>query len=222
MSAPRLGSPGGAESDKRTPASEPAWLLPAYADARLRRRDLPDGGLERSHSYRTRAGVVDLVHRLAPALEPVELTELRIAVAVRVLLQVLQVQQLARDAGLVPLGVQARRSRARADGAWAAAARTGGSRAPVAECLDLGPVQPSGARPALDAGDGAQAGPSCPATSRWLRPRVRFCRRISWICRMESRSAAIPPLSASGRTARTSQRRCRRRPPPLGSRVAGS
>lgn len=44
----------------------------------------------------------------APVVEPlpVELAELGVTVAVGVLLQILQVQQLERDAGLVPLGVQ--------------------------------------------------------------------------------------------------------------------
>jgi hypothetical protein len=47
------------------------------------------------------AGVVDLAHRPAPAVEPlpVELAELGVAVAVGMLFQILQVQQLERDAG---------------------------------------------------------------------------------------------------------------------------
>jgi hypothetical protein len=40
--------------------------------------------------------------------QKVDLAELGVAVAVRVLLQVLQVQQLEGDAGLVPLHVQGR------------------------------------------------------------------------------------------------------------------
>jgi len=50
-----------------------------------------------------------------------------------------------------------------------------------------------------------------------FRPRVHFCRRISRICRMDSCSAAIAPLSVSGRTARwTIQRRY-----PSGTRPRG-
>src|SRR5262245_41228832 len=36
------------------------------------------------------------------------------------------------------------------------------------------------------------------ATARWLSPRAHFCRRISRICRMDSRSVAIAPLSSAG------------------------
>ena len=54
------------------------------------------------------AGAVDLAHRQAAALQPaaVELAELGVAVAVGMLLQVLEVEQLQGDAGLAPLGVQ--------------------------------------------------------------------------------------------------------------------
>ena len=79
------------------------------------------------------AGAVDLAHRQAPALEPaaVELAELGVAVAVRVLLEVLEVEQLEGDAGLAPLGMQGGAVGARRDAAWAAsAARTGAPPAP--------------------------------------------------------------------------------------------
>src|SRR5207245_10635295 len=36
------------------------------------------------------------------------------------------------------------------------------------------------------------------ATARWLSPKAHFWRRISRICRMDSRSAATAPLSAAG------------------------
>src|SRR5262245_5951711 len=36
------------------------------------------------------------------------------------------------------------------------------------------------------------------ATARWLSLRVHFCRRISRIWRMNSRSVAIAPLSSAG------------------------
>ena len=34
--------------------------------------------------------------------------------------------------------------------------------------------------------------------ARWLSPKARFCRRISRICRMDSRSVAIAPPSSAG------------------------
>lgn len=108
------------------------------------------------------AGVVDLAHRQAPAVKPapVELAELGVAVAVRVLLEVLQVEQFEGDAGLVPLGVQ---DRAVGDGPMMRGRRRRpvepGLQHLVAERLDLRPVEPGGAGPSLDAGDGPQAGP---------------------------------------------------------------
>ena len=79
------------------------------------------------------AGVVDLAHRQAPAVQPppVALAELGVAVAVGVLLQVLQMQQLEGDAGLAPLGMQRDAVGHRLGGAWAASGvRTGGPPAP--------------------------------------------------------------------------------------------
>ena len=105
------------------------------------------------------------VPRQASAVEPapIELAELGVAVAVGVLLQVLEVQQLEGDAGLAPLGVQGRavgdrpmlRRRCRRP-------VQAGLQRLVTERLDLQPVQPGGAGPALDAGDGPQAGPELP------------------------------------------------------------
>ena len=54
------------------------------------------------------AGAMDLAHRQAPALEPpaVDLAELGVAVAIRVLLEIFEMEQLESDAGPAPLGVQ--------------------------------------------------------------------------------------------------------------------
>ena len=108
------------------------------------------------------ASVVDLAHRQAPPLEPapVDLAELGVAVAVRMLLEILQVQQLEGDAGLVPFGVQ---DRAVGHGPMVRGRRRrpvqAGLQRLVAERLDLRPVEPGGAGSSLDAGDGPQAGP---------------------------------------------------------------
>src|SRR5437667_12735050 len=50
---------------------------------------------------------MDLAHRQAPAPEPaaVALTELRVAVAVGMLLEIFEVEQLEGDAGPAPLGM---------------------------------------------------------------------------------------------------------------------
>src|SRR6266576_2667627 len=54
------------------------------------------------------AGAMDLAHRQAAALEPapVDFAELGVAVAVRMLLEIFEMEQLERDAGLAPLGMQ--------------------------------------------------------------------------------------------------------------------
>ena len=54
------------------------------------------------------AGAVDLAHREPPAVEPaaVDLAELGVAVPVRMLLEIFQMEQLKGNAGLAPLGVQ--------------------------------------------------------------------------------------------------------------------
>jgi len=54
------------------------------------------------------AGAMDLAHRQAAAPEPaaVALAELGVAVAVRMLLEIFEMEQLEGDPGLAPLGVQ--------------------------------------------------------------------------------------------------------------------
>src|SRR6266446_9804189 len=54
------------------------------------------------------AGAMDLAHRQAAALEPapVDFAELGVAVAVRMLLEIFEMEQLEGDAGLAPLGMQ--------------------------------------------------------------------------------------------------------------------
>jgi len=51
---------------------------------------------------------MDLTHRQAPALEPaaVELTELGVAVAVRMVLEIFEMEQFQGDARLAPLAMQ--------------------------------------------------------------------------------------------------------------------
>src|SRR5437016_13202950 len=51
---------------------------------------------------------MDLAHRQAAALEPapVDFAELGVPVAVRMLLEIFEMEQLERDAGLAPLGMQ--------------------------------------------------------------------------------------------------------------------
>ena len=149
---------------------------------------------------------MDLSHRQPAALHPpaVDLAELCVAVAVWVPLHVLQVEQLEGHTGLAPLGMQ--------DGAVGPGARplAGNLGPPVqpacqgvlAQGLDVGPVQPGGAgrRSTPETAPNPTYRPC--ATSRWLRLRVHFCRRISRVCCMDSRSAAIAPLSVWERTVR--------------------
>ena len=91
---------------------------------------------------------------------PVALTELGVAIAVGVLLQVLQMQQLEGDAGLAPLGMQrdAVGHRSVVRGRRRRPVQAGLQRL-VTERLDLRPGQPGGAGSSLDARDGPQAGP---------------------------------------------------------------
>jgi len=65
------------------------------------------------------AGAMDLAHGEAPVREPpaVDLAILRVAVAVRVLLEVLEVEQLERDTGLATFAVDVRAIRPRPRGA---------------------------------------------------------------------------------------------------------
>ena len=129
----------------------------------LARRGVDDG--------RLRAGVVDeallapsmdLAHREPAPCAPaaVELAELGIAIAVGVLLEVLEVQQLQGDAGLAPLGVQVG---AIGDDAVVGGRRRGpihaGLEDLVGQALDLGPIEPGGPGPQHRGADGAAADP---------------------------------------------------------------
>jgi len=108
------------------------------------------------------AGAMELAHRQAPALEPaaIHLAELRVAVAVGMLLQVFEVEELERDARLAPLGMQVGAVR---DGAMVRGRR----RRPVytrlqrlvAEGIDLRPIEPRGAGAQHRGADGAATDP---------------------------------------------------------------
>ena len=124
-----------------------------------------------------------------------ELAELGIAIAVGVLLEVLEVQQLQGDAGLAALGVQvgavgddpvvgggvggpytrASRTSSARRSTWAQSSPAARARSTVVPTVPL-PI------------------PRLSATARWLCPRPHFCRRISRIWRMDSRSVAIGPF----------------------------
>src|SRR5206468_5073077 len=120
------------------------------------------------------AGAMDLAHREAAAPEPaaVDLTELGVAVAVRMLLEIFEMEQFEGDAGPAPLGMQVG---AVGDGAMIRG-RSRRSVDPrvqdvVAEPVDLSPVEPGRARSTVV--------PTAPvlilrlwATSRWVRPRL--------------------------------------------------
>ncbi len=88
---------------------------------------------------------MDLAHREPPAVEPapVDLAELGVAVPVRMLLEIFQMEQLEGDARLAPLGVQ---GGAVGDGAMAGGRRRRpihpGVQRLVAEGLDLRPREP--------------------------------------------------------------------------------
>ena len=106
---------------------------------------------------------MDLAHGQAPTAEPaaVEVTEPRVAVAVRVPLQVLEVEQLQRDTGPTALGVD---PRAVGSGALPLARDLRPAIEPafesrVGQRLDLWPIQPGGPRSREDAGDRAQPDP---------------------------------------------------------------
>ena len=142
---------------------------------------------------------MDLAHRQAAPLQPaVELAELGVAVAVGVLLEVLEVEQPQGDAGLAPLGVQV--------GAVGDGAVVGGRAwGPYTRASSTSSVRASTwAQSSPAARARSTVSPTAPlliprlrATSRWLRPRLHFCRRISRVWRMDSRSVAIPPLSGA-------------------------
>jgi hypothetical protein len=126
-------------------------------DEELDREHLAGGGID---ELRLLAGVVDetllagaveLTHGQAPALEPatVDLAELGVPVPVRMLLEVLEVEQLQGHAGLPPLGMQVG---AVGPGPLTLAGDLGPAVEPglqglVGQALDLGPVQPGGPGP---------------------------------------------------------------------------
>ena len=122
-----------------------------HGDEELDRDHLAGGGLDDPRllagvvDEALLAGAMDLAHRQAPALEPapVELAELGVAVAVRMLLEIFQMEQLERDAGLAPLGMQVG---AVGDGAMMRGRGRGpvhaGLQRLVAEGVDLGPIEP--------------------------------------------------------------------------------
>jgi hypothetical protein len=108
------------------------------------------------------AGAMDLAHREAPALEPptVDVAELGVPVAVRMLLEIFQMEQLEGDARLAPLGVQ---GGAVGDGAMAGGWRRRpihpGLQGLVAEGLDLAPREAGPAGAQDGSADGAATDP---------------------------------------------------------------
>jgi hypothetical protein len=108
------------------------------------------------------AGAMDLTHRQAAPLDPaaIELAELGIAVAVRVLFEIFDMEQLERDAGLAPLGMEVG---AVGDGAMMRGRGRGpvhaGLQRLVAEGIDLSPIESSGAGAQHRGADGAAADP---------------------------------------------------------------
>ena len=109
------------------------------------------------------AGAMDLPHGQASVLEPpaVDLAVLRVAVPVRMVLEVLEVEQLQGDAGLAPFAVDVGAIRPRPRGALGD--RGEGARVEprlqrlVGQGLDGGPVQPGLLGLLQDDGDGAEA-----------------------------------------------------------------
>src|SRR6266446_6433329 len=159
---------------------------PEGGDEELDLDDLARGGIDepwllaRIVDEALPAGAVDLTHRQAPAREPgtVEVAEPRVAVAVGVPLQVLEVEQLQGDAGPAALGVDPgavrRRALPLARGLWPAVELA--LQPLVRQRLDQGPVQPRGLGSADDAADRAQPDPEAvrhrsAASSAEPRPR---------------------------------------------------
>jgi hypothetical protein len=125
---------------------------------------------------------MDLAHRAPASVAPaaVELAELGIAIAIGVVLEVLEVQQLQGDAGRWVGGVggpytRASRTSSVRISTWAQSSPAARARNTVVPTVPLLILRLS-------------------ATARWLCPRPHFCRRISRIWRMESRSVAIGPF----------------------------
>jgi hypothetical protein len=145
---------------------------------------------------------MNLTHRQVATLQPapVQVAEPGVAIAVGMPLQVLQVEQLEGDARPPPLGVDPGAVRG-----WPLPLPRHlgppvepGLQDVVGQGLDLGPVQPGPCRPREHAEIVPSPNPTLWATARWGSPRAHFCRRISRICRMDSRSAAIAPLFPAG------------------------
>ena len=138
-----------------------------------------------------------LFYPLATA-SSVALAKLAVPIPVRVLLQVFEVKELQRHAGPSALGVQIPEVGQRPIASLPLAAR------PVQPPLKIRVGQPLGFFVAFDRGDLRLAyvsrhppklTPRLRATSRWLRPRTHFCRRIPRVLCMDSLSVAIPPSS---------------------------
>jgi hypothetical protein len=139
-----------------------------HGDKELDLGHLPGGGVDEPRfcagvvDEALLAGAMDLAHRQAPALEPaaVELAKLGVAVPVRMLLEVFQMEQLEGNARLAPLGVQVG---AVGDGAMVRGRRRGpvhaGLQRLVAEGVDLSPLQPGRAGAQHRGADGATADP---------------------------------------------------------------
>src|SRR5205809_4121668 len=141
---------------------------PQHGDEQLDRDHLAGGRVEDRGllagvvDEELRAGAMDLAHREPPALEPaaVDLTELGVAVPVRMLLEIFEMEQLEGDAGLAPLGMQVGAVR---EGAMAGGRRWRavhpGLQHLVAEGVDLSPIEPGRAGPQHRGADGAATDP---------------------------------------------------------------
>jgi len=105
---------------------------------------------------------MDLAHRQAAALEPapVDFAELGVAVAVRMLLEIFEMEQLEGDAGLAPLGMQVG---AVGNGpmmrGWGRGPVDPGLQHLVAEGVDLSPIEPGRAGTQHRGADGAATDP---------------------------------------------------------------
>src|SRR5713226_5464548 len=131
------------------------------------------------------------------------LAELAVPVTIRVLLQVLEVQQLQGDARLLPLIVEVDRIRQRT----ALVALQLRTIEPLFESLftqrlTSAQLKPSAWARTIVLPTAPGLIPRLRATCRWLFFRTHFCRKISRTLRMDSRSVAIRPpgWEAGGRT----------------------
>src|SRR5712692_762101 len=146
------------------------------------------------------AGPVHLAHREPMLCQPVSkvLAELAVPVTVRVLLKVLEVQQLQGDARLLPLIVKVDRVR-QGTALVALQLRTV---EPLLKSLLTQRLHPSAWARTIVLPTAPGLIPRLRATCRWLFFRTHFCRKISRTLRMDSRSVAIRPpgWEAGGRT----------------------